>query len=289
MSEITRNIVLTAESGSDISPALAERYGIYIVPMHVSFGAETRDDGSFPPDEICAYYDRTGHLPKTAGSSPEDFTKAFDDIRSKWPNAGILHLAYSAVTTVSYQSAVIASEGRENIVCLDTKHVSAGQCAIVIALAKYLEKHPETTLDQAAAKAKELMGKARMCFIPDDLEYLRAGGRISNVVYFLGGRLLHFHPRVEVLDGKLVATKKYRGSMEKAVASLIKDYTAENHLSKDHLWLLHTVRYSESMIETAENAARECGYHNITWIQAQGVITTHGGPNAIAVAGFSED
>ena len=38
------NIVLLAETGSDIPPETARQYGIYIVPMHVSFGEETRDD-----------------------------------------------------------------------------------------------------------------------------------------------------------------------------------------------------------------------------------------------------
>ena len=41
------HLILLAESGSDITPELAEANGIVIVPMHVSFGGETRDDGSF--------------------------------------------------------------------------------------------------------------------------------------------------------------------------------------------------------------------------------------------------
>ena len=48
-------IILVAETGADIPPELAQRHGIRIVPMHVSFGSETRDDGAFPPEEICAY------------------------------------------------------------------------------------------------------------------------------------------------------------------------------------------------------------------------------------------
>lgn len=96
------NIILVAETGADIPPELAQRYGIRIVPMHVSFGSETRDDGTFPPEEICAYYERTGVLPKTSGSVPEDFIRVFDDIHASQPDAQILYLAYSSVTTCSY-------------------------------------------------------------------------------------------------------------------------------------------------------------------------------------------
>ena len=40
--------------------------------------------------------------------------------------------------------------------------------------------------------------------------------------------------------------------------------------------------------EWAENAAKECGFEKIKWIQAAGVITTHGGPAAFGFTGFAE-
>ena len=51
-----QKIVLVAETGSDITPELAEEYGIFLVPMHVSMGDQTLDDGAFPPEDVCAYY-----------------------------------------------------------------------------------------------------------------------------------------------------------------------------------------------------------------------------------------
>ncbi|MGB7366959.1 DegV family protein, partial [Carnobacterium jeotgali] len=39
--------IITTESGSDISPELIERYNIQVIPMHVTMGSETFDDGSF--------------------------------------------------------------------------------------------------------------------------------------------------------------------------------------------------------------------------------------------------
>ena len=42
------NIILLAETGSDIPRETAGKYGIYLVPMHVTFSDHTRDDGTFP-------------------------------------------------------------------------------------------------------------------------------------------------------------------------------------------------------------------------------------------------
>ena len=67
-----KQIVLVAETGSDINPVLAAEYNIKIVPMHVSFDHETMEDGAFPVEKIVDYYEETGRLPKTSGSTPGD-------------------------------------------------------------------------------------------------------------------------------------------------------------------------------------------------------------------------
>lgn len=279
-------IILVAETGADIPPSEEERYGIQIVPMHVSFGSETRDDGTFPSEEICAYYERTHGLPKTSGSTPEDFRIVFDKIHGQHPEAQILHLAYSAVTTCSYQSALIAAEGRDYVTSLDTKAVAAGQCSIVLRMAQLLEQHPAWDMDHAVKAAEDLIQRSRMCFVPKDMKYLRAGGRVSNAVA-LCGDLLGIHPLIEIQDGYLVATKKLRGQMNKLAPRLVTEYAAEHDLERDNLWLICAPGLSDKAREASERAVRDCGFQNVTWVKTGGVITTHGGPGAFGIAGFS--
>ena len=142
-------IILVAETGSDINAELASQYQIRIVPMHVTFEDRTTDDGTFPVEEICAYYQNTRKVPKTSGSTPEDFNRVLDEIHAEYPDAHILYLAYSAVTTCSYQSCVIASEERDYVTCFDTKHVSVGQGSIVVAMAEALRANPDMTVEEA--------------------------------------------------------------------------------------------------------------------------------------------
>ena len=282
-----KRIIIVAESGSDISPELAQQYGIYIVPMHVTFDDVTVDDGSIPPERIPEHYKATGRLPKTSGSTPEDFIKAFDELHEKYPEAQILYLAYSAVTTCSYQSAVIAAEDRDYITMIDTKQVSVGQAVIVITVARILEENPDMTVAQAAEAAMDVLSRAHMCFLPDNLEFLRAGGRVSNAAY-LGSRILGIHPTIEILDGKLTATKKYRGKMVKAAAQMVKDYAEAYKLKRDCIWFVYTVGLTDEVRESVKAAAEECGFEKIEWLRCNGVITTHGGPAAFGLAGLSE-
>ncbi len=279
-------VILVAETGADIPPELIRRYGIETVPMHITFGSETKDDGAFPSEEICDYYDRTGVLPKTSGSTPEDFEKALDRIHAAHPDAKLLHLAYSAATTCSYQSAVIASEGRDYIRSLDTKMACAGQGAVVVTLARRMEAHPEWDFARITAEAEELIQRARMCFIPDDLEYLRAGGRVSNAVA-LAGRVLGIHPLIEFVDGRLTATEKLRGKLVKLAPELVRDYAQKHALDRSELWLIWTPGFPDDVRAAVDAAAAECGFEAVTWVKSGGVITTHSGPSAFGVVGFA--
>ena len=279
-----KQIVLVAETGSDINPALAAEYNIKIVPMHVSFDHETMEDGAFPVEKIVDYYEETGKLPKTSGSTPGDFETAFDRIHAEYPDAQLLYLAYSAVTTCSMQSAVLAAEERDYVTILDTKQVSAGQCNVVIAVAELLQQHPDWTMAEAVRAAEDLIARAKMCFMPENLEFLRAGGRVSNVA-FLGAKLLNLHPVIEILDGKLVATKKYRGKMENVYKQYVTDCVKDvNKIDTSRIVIANsgniesaTLAFAKGLIEGKNK------FDQIIEADAGCTISSHCGPKTLAV------
>ena len=282
------NVVLVAETGSDTPFDWAKENGVYIVPMHVSFGDVTLDDGSFPVEDIRAYYEKTGEVPKTSASSPDDFTRVFDEIHELWPEKHILHLAYSAATTASYQSAIIAAEGRDYVTSIDTKQVSIGQAAVVIAMAQVLEENPDITVQEAITTAEKISKQVHMCFLPDNLAYLRAGGRVSNAAY-MGSRILQLHPCIDIQDGLLVATKKYRGTLAKIAPRFIQEYTEEYNFRKDKVYLIRSLGLSRDIEAIAEEQIIKLGFKEFAWMTVGCVITAHGGPGAFGVAGFTEN
>ena len=213
---MANNIILVTETGSDITKEFAQELGVILIPMHVAMGEETFDDGTFPAEDVCAYYDRTGKIPTTSGSTIYDFESVYDRIFDENPEAQILHLAYSAITTCSYHSSELAIENKpyeKRVKLVDTKHVSVGLGAVVAAVAAWLKNHPDATLDEAVCEAEKISKQTQMCFVPKNLNYLRAGGRCSNATALVGN-LLQLHPCIEIVDGKLIAVKKYRGNID---------------------------------------------------------------------------
>ena len=280
-------IILMAESGSDITPELAQQFGISIVPMHVTFGGETRDDGAFPVTEMFDHYKATHEPPRTSGCTPHDFEVAFERTLAGETDAQILYLAYSACTTCSMQSAVMAADGRKDVRLIDTKSVSAGQMAVVLRVAKALREHPDMTMDEAAAVANEAISTIRMGFIPGDLDYLRAGGRVSNAAY-LGAKILGLHPLIEIQDGKLLSTKKYRGSMARVIVQMAKEFPEQNGLDKDEIYLIYGDGLAEDVKRDVERILRDKGYQVKGWVRTGCVIAAHSGPGSFGIVGFSK-
>lgn len=279
--------ILVAETGADIPQELVQQYGLIIVPMHVSFGNKTYDDGTIPVSQIFEHYESTGELPKTSGSTPDDFTRVFDAIEREHPEAHITHLAYSAVTTCSYESALTAAEGRSKITSYDTKSVTAGQAMVVLSIAELLKANPELSNEELDEAIHDRLNRIRMAFLPGSLEFLRAGGRLSNAAY-LGAHILRIKPVIEILEGKLVATKKYRGSAISAATKLMNEYPQQENLDRSQIFFIKSEGLAQSVIDMAEAAAKEQGFQSIQWISTGNVISSHAGPGAFGIVGFAQ-
>lgn len=279
------DIIIVTESGADISAFMKEQLGIYILPMHVVMGDRNLDDGTFPVKEIFDYYKKNKKLPSTSATNPDEYFLCFKKIHEKYPEKKILHLCYSAVTTATFQNSLIASEGMDYVYHLDTKNVSGGQAAIVKKAAEYLRKHPHTSMEEMLERTKEWVDRARFAFFPGDLAYLKAGGRVSNAQY-LGAALLNLKPLIELKNGYLIGTKKYRGNMEKSCRKMVLDMIEQYHYEKDLLWFLYSEGLEQTIRMEMEKLVKENGYSNVEWIKTGGVITVHSGPGAFGIIGF---
>lgn len=279
---MSKYVVIT-ESGCDVPKEFVQKHGVYVAPMHISFNGKTYDDGTVPPSEIFSHYEKTGELPKTSGCMPGDFIPLFDEINEAHPEAEVIYLAYSSVTTCSYESALIAVKGHpieSRFHAFDTRFASAGAAIIVEDVVSFLESKPDVEMDELEAFINDRIDRCRMAFIPGGLEFLRAGGRLSNTAY-LGAQLLRIKPVIEFVDGKLVATKKLRGSMQKAVNKLVDECT-ENREPVDlgRVALIWNEGLEGSLRAEVEHRCRHLGFKQVNWIETGGVIASHSGPGS---------
>ncbi len=286
MNHVTNpNLLIVCESGGDLPQELVERYGFHVVPMHVAMGEQNLDDGSFPVEDIFAYFDEHKKVPKTSATNPAEYQQMFQALHARYPQAQILHLCYSAVTTATWQNALIASEGMGYVTHVDTKNVAGGMAFILNKVGEYLEQHPGTTAEQLCPLVEDWAARTRFAFIPRNLAYLKAGGRVSNAAY-IGATILNLKAMIELKDGYLIGTKKYRGSMRKVCLKAVEELIQSYHLDMEELYFVCSAGLEEDLKQDIQTLAEQHGCKRWRWIPTGGVISCHGGPAAFGLIGL---
>lgn len=282
-----KKYIITTESGSDLSKEIIERYNIQVIPMHVTMEDQTYSDGSFDVQKVFEYYEKTGNLPKTSGSTPQDNSEVFKQVFIEYPDAYIIHIAYSAVTTVSFNAAKIAAQDFDNIYVVDSKQVSIGAAAIVKATAEFIEENPNISPEEIIAFVEDIRERSRMVFLPETLLYLKAGGRVSNLVFY-GANLLKIHPSIILENGYLVSKGKYRGSFDSCLKKMINVFFKSYNIDLDTVLLVETPGVEDKQKEMISDLLRENSVQEIIWMKAGSVISCHGGPGAIGITGIEK-
>ena len=130
---------------------------------------------------------------------------------------------------------------------------------------------------------KDMAPRLEMSFVLDRLDYMKKGGRCSAVTA-LGANLLKLHPCIEVVDGKMGVTKKYRGSMEKVVADYIRErLEGRTDLDTSRIVVVDTCE-DDRLASIARAYLKEDGrFGEILEAKAGCTIFSHCGPNVLGL------
>ncbi|WP_138420572.1 DegV family protein [Aquibacillus sediminis] len=278
-------IILSTESGADLPKELALEHDVQVVPMHVIMDGKDYLDGSLPVQEIYDYYARTKKIPSTTSTNSHEYHEFFTKIHTDFPDCTIVHIGYTSKASSSFQNAVIAAEEFDNLYLIDALNVTGGLAAIVMYAVNLLKQEPTIEPGRLVEKIKDIVPKSKLAFVPGSLDFLKAGGRVSNMAY-LGGALLKIKPRIELIDGNLVSNKKYRGIMSRVSEKLIRDYLNQYDIDREQLYLIYSIGLDEGIKQRIDEIAIEHGFKNVNWMQAGAMISTHSGPGGFGIAGI---
>ncbi|WP_342536154.1 DegV family protein [Sporosarcina sp. FSL K6-3508] len=280
-----RRFILSTESGADLPESLAKRHNVQVIPMHVIMDGQDYLDGHLPVKEIYEFYDRTKKIPSTSATNVHEYKEFFKKIKTEFPDSIIIHIGYTSKASASFHNALLAAEDVDDIFLIDALNVTGGLTAVVMYAVTLLEKDPEMDPVHLLEKIEVKVPKTRLAFLPGSLDFLRAGGRVSNMAY-LGGALLKIKPCIELVDGKLVSTKKYHGKMSKVAEKLFFDYLQQYEIDRQQIYFIYSIGLSETIKQRINEIALEKGFENSIWIEAGAMISTHSGPGGFGIAGI---
>ncbi|MGN7476370.1 DegV family protein [Solibacillus silvestris] len=278
-------IVFSTESSSDLPKHLAEKYGIYVAPMHVVLDSVPYLDSEVSIHETLDYYERTKMIPATSATSLQEYEAFFSSIQEKHPNGIIIHFGNASNLTESFQNAQMIAKKFSNIYLIDTKNIAIGLTALVIFAAKTLEEDPFIDIPSLLEKIQSIISKVKVHCITKEIDFLKAGGKVNNT-YDIENIPKNSWPSVKIDSGKLELVKHYKGELQHVMESFLTDYFAEFELCKEQIYLTYSLGFSGKVKQYIHRFIEKMGYRDIVWIEAGTLVSIHIGPGGLGIAGI---
>lgn len=277
------SVKIIADSTCDLSKDLLEKYDISVLPLHIVLGDKEYKDGlEISPDEIYEWSNANKEAPKTSAAAISDAMDIFKTYIKSHDEIVCFSISGQMSTTVNVmRMAVEELEAEDKIHIIDSENLSTGGGLLVI---------------EAATKAKEgkcgkeiveyinqLKPAVRASFIVDTLTFLHRGGRCSGVAALAGGAL-KLHPKIVVENGGMKPDKKYRGKMNSAILTYVKELEPQiKNAKKARVFITHS-GCEEEIIESVRQYLTDLEhFEEILITRAGGVISSHCGPGTLGV------
>ena len=274
-------IAVSVETAADLSREIIKEKNIETIALSLMLGEDVKIDGEIDIDEVFAYTDNTGKLPKTSAINQFEFTEYFTKLLNSYD--AVVHVTLSSGVSVTCNNAIAAAKELKNVYVVDSLSLSTGIGLLALYACELRDKNydAKTIYEKLTERANNIQAS----FVIDRLDFLCKGGRCSKLA-LMGANLLKLHPQIIVSEGKLGAYKKFRGQYVKVVEEYVKA-TLEQFPNADfeNVFITHT-HASPAAVEIAKKLLQEKGFKNIYETVAGATISSHCGKNTLGVLYF---
>lgn len=279
-------IIITSDSSCDLSKEIVEKFDIKILPLNIVSEEDSKKDGiEITAKEVFEYQSKTGKLLKTAAANVAEWNDFFDSLPE---NDGVINFTISAEMSSTFTNSKIAAEDRENFYTVNSANLSTGIGILILKACEYRDQG--LSAKEIYEKIEELKPLVRVAFTIDTLEYLKKGGRCSALAA-LGANLLQLKPCIEVVDGKMGVTKKYRGKITEVLPKLVKEkLEAPEKMDMTNVFITHTMDPENQYVadEMVKYVKENYNFKNVYQTVAGCTVSVHCGPNTLGVIFIEE-
>jgi len=274
-------VKITADSTCDLPDEIVEKYNIGIAPLYIIMDEKPyKDRLEISVKDIFEYVESGKGMTRSNAINISEYQDYF----SEWLKEcdAIIHISISNHFSACNQSAKIAAAEAGNVYVVDSQNLSTGSGHVVLNAAIMAHKGMEP--EEIVRELELLIPKVDATFVLSTLKYLHLGGRCSGLTA-LGANLLKLNPRIDVVDGKMVVGKKYRGAFDKVLLQYVEDKLADpDGIDPTRLFVTYPPDTSAELIEKVVEKVKSIKeFDEIICCEAGCVISNHCGPNCLGI------
>ena len=273
-------IRITSDSTCDLGEHVQKR-DIGIMPLQVNLGDKSYRDGvDIVPEDIFKFVAETNVLPKTAAPSIGEYEEFF---KKELETADVvIHFNISSKSSGSHNFAKMAAEEfAGKVYVIDSKALSSGQGLLVLKACDLRDEGK--SVEEIVDACMQLRDCVNTSFVPDSLEYLHKGGRVSGMVKTVAG-VFKIHPLIYMDDGQLVPGKKYKGKMNILLKQYVEDLKEKYpSYDKTRCFVTHSTADKEVVEEVKAKVKELFTFDEVLETVAGSIVTSHCGQGTIGV------
>jgi DegV family protein with EDD domain len=278
-------VQIITDTTACLSPEIAQRYAIPIIPQVINFGTDSYYEGvNIDNDTFLTRLKSSTELPKTAAPPPELFVAEFQRLAEKSEPIVCIHPSTEVSGTV--RSATIAAMDfpQLDIRVIDTRLVASPLGTLVQLAAEWAAAGIDA--DTIVTRIKEMSHRCRIYFLVDTLDYLARGGRIGGAAALLGG-VLQIKPILRLHNGKVDQYERER-TQKRAIARL-KEIVLEQIPKDGTAYMSIMVAENKAAGQAlADELGCQINQSEVPIVPMPPAIITHGGPGILGVGFFEK-
>ncbi len=279
-------LMISADSTCDIPQYLIEKYQIAIMPYRiVTQGGEFLDGIEAETDGILSYIGEKGRYVRSVEPREEAYEEFFAEQLSRAQY--IIHIVMARHVSKAYGNALEASKTFDNVIVIDSGHLSSGMGLMVLQAAEYAANGMA-----APAIVKELenmKSRIKTSFVVTNTEYLARSGRISPKIDQVCQALM-IHPEIILKNSSMKVAALRIGTKEIAWRRYIASALGTmREIDKKTLFLTYAGLTNEELEEIEEQVKKIVTFEKIIRQKASPAISTNCGPGSFGLLFMLKD
>ena len=276
-------IKIFSDSSIDLSKDLLEENPVNIIPMNIIMGEDSYiDKVDVNAIDVINYGEMHKKTPQTASPTYERFEQALSTLEED--EIALLILISDKASSGTHLVAKACIEDlrlQDRAFIINTGSVSAGVGLIVYKAHQLMKEIDDINL--LITKLNKFVRSMSSTFVIDKLDYLYYGGRCSSLsLMFTKG--LKIRPQIEMVNGEMKVTKKYRGSLLKVHDKYISELKDDLENIDPDILIVANTPTEEDLRNNFRLKLEELDYFNrIEFADSSSTITSHAGPNTFGM------
>lgn len=269
------------DSGCSIKKEEQEKYQIELIPLNILLGEKEYKDGeNLSMEDFYKFLIDEKGFPKT---SLPDLVEVEERVKKCLDQGDeVIILTISSKISGTYNALRLIFEGESRVKVIDSKLAVGGMRLIV----DEINRNRDKSLDVIEKKVQSIIPRIKIMAIPETLNYLLRGGRLSKKEWLFGS-MLNIKPIIGFKEGSVTVLAKKMGLKNGMtyIASALESMNCDTNYD-----IVASYTYNKSNVDQLIAMTPKEYHKNIKiFDNLDPAIACHWGPNAFGYCFVSKD